>query len=80
MQIKLRPEGNKARLTSLVTVLLPRCQSSGGLIMAGRQGSELLGPPLTSVLYGQTGLGLKEVVGLYPVSLCKALSEHRFLL
>lgn len=80
MQIKPRPEGDKARVTGLVTALLPRCQSSGGLIVAGRHlGSERLGPPLMSVPPGKTRLGgLKEAVGLYPVLLCKALPEHRF--
>lgn len=50
--------------------------------MAGRHlGSELLGPPLMSVPPGKTRVGgLKEAVGLYPVSLCKALPEHRFWL
>lgn len=82
MQIKLRPEGDKARVTGLVTALLPRCQSSGELIMVGRHlGSELLGPPLVSVLPGKTRLDRpKEAVDLYPVSLCKALPEHRFQL
>lgn len=82
MQIKRRPEGDKARVTGLVTALLPTCQSSRGLIMVGWYlGSELLGPPLMSVPPGKTRLGgPKEAAGLYPVSLCKALPEHRFWL